>query len=123
MSDKYQDKTLEMFQLMDKGLSVEQARTLVKPDMKVSKQADYKLEQKYKQYALTHPNRVRKASKLYDNILSGKPTMKDGDKPNINQQLTVAKEILDRAYPKITRNENLNINANLDVVDLEKYRR
>lgn len=121
--NKYHPATIEMFEHIERGLSPEQARTLVKPDSKVSKQADYKLEKKYKQWSLTQPNKVKKASTIYDRALAGKPLTRNSDeKPSNSQVLAVAKEILDRQYPKVTVNQNLNINADLSPVDLEKYR-
>ena len=123
MTQKHQQSTQEMFQLMDKGLTAEQARAVVLPHKPVSKQGNYLLERKYKEYALTNPRKVKKASRIYENALDGKPLTPNSDeKPSDSQVLAVAKEVMDRAYPKITINQNLNINADLSPVDLEKYR-
>ena len=122
LSDKYSEKTIEIFNHMDKGLTAEQARMLVKGDKPITSDGLAKIQQKYKQHSLTHPKRIKKAAKAYDNVLSGKPVYKDGDKPNINQVLTVAKEILDRAEPKIVKSENLSVSIDLSPVDLNKYR-
>ena len=121
---KYTKGTLEMFDLIDKGLSVSDARTLVKPDKTVGRDADYKLMQKFKQWSLTNPKRVQKASKVYDNALNGKPLTKNTDEiPSNHQILAVAKDILDRQEPKTTRNESVSISVDLTPVDLERYRR
>jgi hypothetical protein len=123
-SKSLQKDTLQMFEMMDKGLSAADARKLVKPDKKVTRQADYLLAQKYKQWSLTHPKRVQKASKVYDNALAGKPlTANTDDKPTNQQILGVAKDILERQEPKVTRTENLNVSVDLSPVDLSKYRR
>ena len=119
---KYTKGTLDMFELLDKGLSPQDARKLVKPDKKVTRDADQKLMQKYKQWSLTHPKRVKKASKIYDNALSGKPlTPNSEDLPSNTQVLAVAKDILERQEPKITRTENLSVSVDLAPVDLSKY--
>ena len=124
MSENYTKGTLKMFELMDKGLSPQDARKLVKPDKKVTRDADQKLMQKYKQWSLTHPKRVKKASKVYDLALSGKPlTPNTEEVPSNHQILAVAKDILDRQEPKVTRNESVSISVDLTPVDLEKYRR
>ena len=123
-SQKYSDKTLQVFELLDKGLDIKDARTLVKPDKKVGRDADYKLMQKFKQWSLTNPKRVQKASKVYDNALNGKPLTKNTDEiPSNHQILSVAKDILDRQEPKTTRQENVSISVDLTPVDLERYRR
>jgi hypothetical protein len=119
----YSDQTVEIFNHMDNGLSCEQARTLVKPNKSVTVDADYKLKANYKKWALTNPKRVKKASNIYDRVLSGKPLVdKSGDKPTNTMILSVAKEILDRQYPKVTINQNLNVNVDLSPIDLESYR-
>ena len=120
---KYTKGTLEMFDLMDKGLDIKDARTLVKPSQIVGRDADYKMMQKYKQWSLTHPKRVKKASKVYDNALSGKPlTPNSTDNPSNSQVLAVAKDILERQEPKVTINQNLNVSVDLTPVDLDAYR-
>jgi hypothetical protein len=104
-------------------LSAQDARTLVKPDKKVTRDADAKLMQKYKQWSLTHPKRVKKASKVYDNCLAGKPlTPNSEDIPSNSQVLAVAKDILERQEPKVTRTENLSVSVDLTPVDLDRYR-
>ena len=108
---------------MDNGLSSEQARTLVKGSKPITKDGLVKINQKYNKWALTNPKRVKKASKIVDNVLSGKPLVKDGDKPTNNQILKVVQDIQDRVEPKITRQENLNINVDLSPIDLSKYKR
>jgi hypothetical protein len=121
--DKYNDKTIEMFGLMDKGLSLSDARTLVKPTQTAGKQADYKMQAKYKQWSMTHPKRIKKAVKVYDNALSGnKLTPNSTDNPSNSQVLAVAREILDRQEPKVTINQNLSVSVDLTPVDLERYR-
>ena len=108
---------------MEQGLTAEQARKLVKPEQNVTAQANWKLEQMFKEFSLTHPDRVQKAASVYDKALSGKPLYPKGEKPSNSQVLQVAKEILDRQYPKVSVSQNLNINSNLAPIDLEKYRR
>jgi hypothetical protein len=121
--DKYTKGTLEMIELIDKGLSAQDARTLVKPHIKGGRDADYKLMQKHKQWALTHPKRVQKASKVYDNALAGRLLTKNSEQlPSNTQVLAVAREILDRQEPKVTVNQNLNVSIDLTPVDLDKYR-
>ena len=121
-SNKHHQSTVEMFELMDKGLTSQEARKVVLPHKPVSKQGDYLLQQKHKQYSLTQPKIVRKAAKVYQNALDGKPLTKNSaDKPNNTHILQVAKEVMDRVEPKITRNENLSINIDLSPVDLNSY--
>ena len=66
---------------------------------------------------------MRKASNIIDNILNGKPLVKDSEETaSCTQVIGVVKEILDRQYPKITMNQNMSINVDLSPVDLDKYR-
>ena len=122
MSKGLQDATKEMFDYMDKGLTAKEARAVVKPQQVATRQADYKLQQKYTQYSLTAPKIVQQASKVYENALKGKKlTRNSDDKPSNSQVLQVAKEVMDRQHPKVTINQNLNVNVDLDPVDLADY--
>jgi hypothetical protein len=121
--DNYSKGTLEVFGLMDKGLSIKDARTLAQPNKTVGDNANHKMVAKYKQWSMTHPKRIKKAVKVYDNALSGnKLTPNSTDKPSNSQVLAVAREILDRQEPKVTINQNLSVSVDLTPVDLERYR-
>ena len=82
-----------------------------------------KIMQKYREYSLTTPDIVRHASKVYENALKGKKLTRNSDeKPSNNHVLQVAKEVMDRQHPKVTLNQNINVNVELSPIDLEVYR-
>lgn len=88
-------------------------------------------------YRLTHPRMVKLARNVVLNTLKGesreilqKKMSKNGEvvefteqiSPTVSNQLDAAKMVYDRAEPTVHQNVNLNLNAELSPVDLEKYK-
>lgn len=86
---------------------------------------------------LTKPATVKRAIKTVTSLMKGKPVgthkirvFKDGktqdvevsnDLPSPGVSLNAAKEVLDRAYPKIQKTESVNLDLSSSVVDLSQY--
>lgn len=122
MAKTVQPKTLEIYDLLDKGLTVEQAHAVVKPGRNLSRSGMNNIKSKWLQYSLTQPRNVQRASKVYDNALLGKPLTKNSEgKPTDTIVMQVAKEVMDRQHPKVTINQNLNVNIDLAPIDLDSY--
>ena len=116
-----QSSTLDIFKYLDKGLSIEEAYKLVKPDRELTRQAKHELCKKHELYSLQNPKRVKKAALAIDKTLSGQ-IVGDAKQPNASDILTAAKMVLDRAEPVINVNQNLNVNVDISPINLDKYK-
>ena len=84
-------------------------------------QHGYNLEKKLGKYDLKKDLYVKDAAKCVRKLVKGK-AFGDIEKVKDSTALTAAGMILDRHQPVVHRNENLNLNVEIDFVDLEKYR-
>ena len=82
----------------------------------------YRLEKKVNSYDLTDDFWLSEATKALKKIITGK-TFGDIKEIKASTSLEAAKMVFDRHQPVVRRQENLNLNVDLDLVDLSKYRR
>ena len=120
LPNKLNKKTLEMFEMLDRGLTIDEAWTLSKPGKELTPANKSLIKQKFELYSLQHPKRIKKAALAVDKTLSGK-SIGDAKPPNTSDILTAAKMVLDRAEPIINTSQNININTSVSPVDLSKY--
>ena len=113
-------KTEAVCTLINAGKDPAEAYEIVNPGKTLTKANKHELKRKANALALSAPKRVKAAQKALDAILRGETV---GDVKNINTSDVIAavKMIADRVDPII--NQNLNINANVDIspVDLSEY--
>lgn len=121
LPETLQPKTLEVFKYMDRGLSINEAYKLVKPEKELSRQGAYELKKKHEQYSLLNPKRVKKAALAIDKTLNGR-AIGDAAPPKHSDVLNAARQVLDRAEPIVTVNQNFNVNADISPVNLDSYR-
>jgi hypothetical protein len=87
-----------------------------------SKSTGTLIAKKVKVLSLSAPSTVNSAVRTIKNLASGKAARPGQDAPPPSVTLAAAKEITDRAEPKVTMNQNLNINVDISPVDLSKYK-
>jgi hypothetical protein len=120
---KVTDKTREIIELVSNGISIEKAYKLVKPERELTRKVKHDISEKVAQYSVLNPKRVKKASSVIDKILNGQTLDKDGlIKPKSSDVVRIIEMIVDRNEPKVTINQNMNMNIDLSPVDLERYR-
>ena len=81
----------------------------------------YQLEKKLKNYDLTDDFWLSSAVKALKNILKGK-TFGEVEKIKDSTIMEAIKMVFDRYQPVVRRSENLNVNAQVEIVDLSKYK-
>ncbi len=81
----------------------------------------YQLEKKLTSYDLTTEFWLSSATKALKNILKGK-TFGEIDKIKDSTIMEAIKMVFDRYQPVVKYSRNENLNATIDLVDLEKYR-
>ncbi len=81
----------------------------------------YQLEKKLKNYDLTDDFWLSEATKVLKNIIKGK-TFGEIEKIKDSTIMEAIKMVFDRYQPVVHRSENLNLHAELELVDLERYR-
>ena len=119
-----QPATKEVFNMMDKGLTAEEATKLVKNKDKLSSSAKTKIKKSYDRYSLTKPKLVRLANKaIEDTLAMTEHVSSDGNIsiPSFTNRLTAAAMVKDRSEPVVRQNMNVNVNADIDPVDLSAY--
>jgi len=96
-----------------------QAKAKIKP-ASASVDGWRKIERKMARYGITTPRRRRQAEETLDKFLRGETV---GQVKSINASTVMAavNAVIDRADPKVTRTENLNLNADISPVDLSRY--
>ncbi len=87
-----------------------------------SKSTGTLMAKKVKVLSLTAPRTVNSAARTIKNLASGKAARPGQAEPNPSVTLAAAKEITDRAEPKVNLNQNMNINVSISPVDLSKYK-
>ena len=100
------------------GASVETAAKTIGRSYSTGK----RMESRRKVLSLTEPRAVNSAVRTIKKLAAGKAVTKDGLEPPPSVTLAAAKEITDRAEPKVTMNQNLNLNVPISPVDLSKYK-
>lgn len=121
MTEKMQDATRKIVELVDKGVSIEDAYKLHKPGKELTRSAKSGMLKKAERYSLTRPNRVKAASKAIDSTLKGE-SIGEAKPPNHSDILRAAEMVLDRAEPKVNVNHTTKVEISLTPVDLSKYR-
>jgi len=111
------EKQLAFALLRQQGVSIKDAAKAL--DYKRS--TAYTYESRIKKLDLTAPKMVKKAHNAINKLVQGK-AFGDIDYVKDSTALKAAEVILDRAQPKVTRTENLNLNATISPVDLSRYR-
>jgi transcriptional regulator with XRE-family HTH domain len=81
----------------------------------------YQLEKKLKSYDLTDEYWLSEATKALKNIIKGK-TFGEIEKIKDSTIMEAIKIVFDRYQPVVKHNKNLNIEAEIDFVDLSKYK-
>jgi hypothetical protein len=127
MKEKLNPRTVrknKVLEYMNKGLSAREAYTLVHPGDEPTTRRMQQLTKEHKALTLTSPPMVEAAHNVILETLEGKVIISGGEKiiPTASNRLQAAAMVLDRAEPIIRINQNLNINSELKVIDLEKYR-
>lgn len=81
----------------------------------------FTVKTKINKLSLTNGKMVKSASKVIKNILDGNTW---GSVKEIKDSTTLqaAQMVYDRFEPKVTRNENLNVNVDLNPIDLTSFR-
>ena len=115
----------KLFSYMDKGLSAEEAYLIANPGKTPTKRLMQIYRKEYNTIQLTNPIIVEAAQNVVADILDGVPLECNGEyiPPTHSNRLQAAQMVLDRAEPIIKLNQNLNINADVNIVDLSKYLR
>ena len=85
-----------------------------------SRSTGQRMEKKVKQLTLAAPSSVNTAIRSLKKIAAGKAV--NGVEPNAQTIVAACKEFTDRAEPKVTMNQNLNLNVSISPVDLSKYK-
>ncbi len=85
-----------------------------------SKSTGTLIEKKVKVLSLTAPSAVNSAVRTIKRFAKGQAV--NGLEPPPSVTLAAAKEITDRAEPKVNLNQNMNINVDISPVDLSKYK-
>jgi len=82
-------------------------------------------KEKVRKYSLSRPSMVKKAFSAVQETLDMKPILTaDGKEifPSHTNRLAAAAMVADRVEPMVRQNVNLNINADISPVDLDRYR-
>jgi hypothetical protein len=114
----------KVFEYMNRGLSVEEAYALAFPGEDATQRRMQQYKKEFKTLTLTRPEMVESAHKVIKDTLDAKVIIRGDDKiiPTYSNRLQAAAMVLDRAEPIIKINQNLNVNTELALVDLERYR-
>ena len=116
--------SLKVFEMMDMGLSAEDATKLVKNKDKLSPNAKTKINKKYEKHSLAKPAMVKLAhNAIQDTLKMAEVVDSTGNVsiPSHTNRLAAANMVMDRAQPVVRQNLNLNIKADIDPVDLTNY--
>jgi len=122
---------------VDRLTSIGMRTTEIAKILKIRDTSVSRIKQVNRITPLTHPTLVKRAVKTVRLLVAGKPVgkhkvdiLRDGkvetvvvsnDLPTPSVSLSAAREILDRAEPKITKSETLNVDLSHDIVDLSAY--
>ena len=87
-----------------------------------SKSTGQRIANKTKVLQLSAPSTINSAVRTIKNMAAGRPARSGQDAPPPSVTLAAAKEITDRAEPKVNLNQNLNLNVSISPVDLSKYK-
>jgi len=103
--------------LRQQGLSISEAAKAVG----YRRGSAYQVEHKLKNLAFVTDARVKRAHSVMDKLMRGKAW---GSISHVKDStaMAAAAAVIDRAEPKVTRTENLNLNATISPVDLSRYR-
>ena len=100
------------------GASVEKAAKAIGR----SRSTGDRIVKRVRQATLTAPSAVNAAARTIKNFAKGQAARPGQDAPPPSVTLAAAKEITDRAEPKVNMNQNLNLNVSISPVDLSKYK-
>lgn len=119
-------KTREACKLIvEHGVDPKTALALVSGNTTPHRDTVARLREKSNKYALSRPSMVKKAFTAVQEVLDMKPIKtKDGKEifPSHTNRLAAAAMVADRVEPIVKQNVNLNINADISPVDLDRYR-
>ena len=129
---KLYPKTLDAINLVNAGVSPEDALKYVNFKQNIRKETVSRFKAKLKKHSLQSPNMVKLAHNAVKDCLTDQPivskrTDKQGNEiieetpPTWTNKLAAASMVMDRVEPAIR--QNLNVNANVDVhpVDLGRW--
>ncbi len=116
-ASKMSEKHIAFFALRKEGHTVKEACKVLGYNTRTG----YYLDKKVRDGDLTDDYWLSLAAKAMKNVLKGKPFGEVGEIKG-SDVMAALKMIYDRKQPAVKRSENMNLNATIDFVDLEKYR-
>jgi hypothetical protein len=118
-------KTKTIMALMEKGMDARTALIVGTGNIDPHRNTVTQVKKKYEKWSLARPAMVKLAHQAVQETLAMKPIITSDGKeihPSHTNRLAAAAMVADRAEPVVRQNVNLNLNAEISPVDLDRYR-